>query len=121
MTDSPNLHQMMEVLTNFLIYSINNKLALTKRTTFIAFEPTGQLISVKHNFSILGNYFFNFLNRIEYVNNQDGLATSSEWKSLSDSIEYKGLKTILAELLYTRLCFDNKSCNNFNSDFRPTH
>ena len=49
------------------------------------------------------------------------MATSSEWKSLSDSIEYKGLKSVLAESLYTSLCFSDQSCNNLNSNLRPTH
>ena len=150
--------------TNFLIYSINNKLSLTHnsikttqrrfqnrlrldtyehiedntsiracnlqfpenliKTTdnfFIAFEPTGHLISVENNISLLGDYNFNFSGKNEYINNQDSLATNSEWKALSDSIQYKGLKTILAELLYTSLYFDDVSCNNFKSDFNPTH
>ena len=58
---------------------------------------------------------------IEYIDNKDGLTKNSEWKALSDSIKYKGHKTILAESLYTSLCFDNDSCNTLNSDFRPKH
>ena len=73
------------------------------------------------NASLLGDYNFNFSGKIEYIDNQDGLATNSEWKALSDSIQYKGLKTILAESLYTSLCFDNDSCNTLISDFRPKH
>ena len=76
---------------------------LIKTNFFIAFEPTGQLISIKNNISLLGDCNFNFSGKISYINNQDGLATNSEWKALSDSTQYKGLKTILVESLVTIL------------------
>ena len=41
MTESPDLHQIIEVPTNFLIYSINNKLTLTNnnlKTTQCRFQ-----------------------------------------------------------------------------------
>ena len=51
MTDSPDLHQMMEVSTNFLIYSINNKLSLTHnnlRTTQCRFQNRLQYKTYEH-------------------------------------------------------------------------
>ena len=51
MTESPDLHQIMEVSTNFLIYSINNKLALTNnnlKTTQCIFQNILQYETYKH-------------------------------------------------------------------------
>ena len=51
MTDSPDLHQMMEVSTNFLIYSINSKLSLTHnsiKTTQCRFQNRLEFDTYEH-------------------------------------------------------------------------
>ena len=83
---------------------------------FVAQEPTLHSVQVFRNFSILGNLSHN---KIDYLENDQGLATEKEWASLAETIQYSGLKSMLAEDLQTSLCLNTDSCNNLISGPAP--
>ena len=54
------------------------------------------------------------------MTDDQGLATSDEWKSLAESIQYSGLRSMLSENLMTSLCLDSAHCNRFVTSIEPT-
>ena len=54
------------------------------------------------------------------MTDDQGLATADEWKSLAESIQYSGLRSMLSENLMTSLCLDSANCNKFVTSIEPT-
>ena len=73
----------------------------TTEGQFITFEPNLASTQVK-NTSHLGDLSFNFTEYIEYIDPEDGLVKSQELDALSNSINYHGIKSILAESLFMK-------------------
>ena len=75
-------------------------------------EPDIRTISVTTNYSLIGNFVHdNFNSSIDFVNNDEGLATELEWKALAENIQYTGLRSMLQEDLTTSLCLDATRCS----------
>ena len=89
---------------------------------YVAQEPSLFKVEVQQNVSILGNlsYNFNFDNSMEFMEHNQGLATSEEWHSLAEQIQYSGLRDVLSEDLFTSLCLDSQHCNQLISGIRPS-
>ena len=102
MTDSPDLHQMMEVSNNFLIYSINNKLSLTHnniKTTQCRFQ-----------------------NRLKFDTYKD-IEDNTFIRDLGDSIALTKCKQLVVPLdTNSKICFqDIKMANNLGFIDCETH
>lgn len=75
---------------------------------------------MQQNVSIFGHLSYNFDNSIEFLEHDQGLATSEEWHNLAEQIQYSGLRDVLSEDLFASLCLDSKHCNQLISGIRPS-
>ena len=85
---------------------------------YVTFEPNLQTITVSRNYSLFGNLQHN--DSIDFLTPNQGLLTSSEWKSLSESIQYSGLREMLSEDLTTSLCLDIRHCTSLITGSLPS-
>ena len=84
---------------------------------FVSAEPNLMSVHVDSNVSILGNLSHA---PIDFMQDDQGLATAEEWRSLAESIQYSGLRSMLSENLMTSLCLDSVHCNSLVSGVKPT-
>ena len=80
-------------------------------------EPNLMSVHVDSNVTILGNLSHA---PIDFMQDDQGLATAEEWRSLAESIQYSGLRSMLSENLMTSLCLDSVHCNSLVSGVKPT-
>ena len=88
---------------------------------FVSLEPDVHTVTVTKNKSLIGNFIHNnFNSSIDFVDNDEGLATELEWKALAENIQYAGLRSMLQEDLTTSLCLDATRCSSLITGTRPT-
>ena len=99
-----------------------NTIVKTTEGEFFAQEPNFMTVHIEKNITLLGNltYTFNNDSQIDFLSHDEGLATEEEWKSLAESIQYSGVRSMLAEDFFTSLCLDAEHCNSLVTDIGPT-
>ena len=88
---------------------------------FVSQEPDLMSIEVMNNYTISGILSFSnsTLEDIDFMQDNEGLLTAAEWNSLTESIKYSGLRSMLTENLMTSLCLDQEHCKNLISGIHP--